>query len=287
MNVAIISKLISESLLSLYPVFVKKINLSIDLQMFTRLITYMMISLFLINYSFVTKTLLSWQGLALAFVNLIHIYASYEGFINLESGVSFTIFNIYPVLILLFSGVMWNQSYLLGLLGLIIFVIGNYFQIIKSNISENYKYQEEKNFLFGFIMIILAAITEALLYFIIKIIPTQNSWNHIFIAYFLGSIFITWYVFIFKNYSLHSTSSNNFVTVGIALLINAIIGLVGYYLRFKSAYILDPGIYSLLSFFGIVMAWIYGYIFNNEEITFYKIIATCLIIVSNYLVIKS
>lgn len=47
--IPIYSKLVSESLLSLYPVFVKKITLPIDLQLFTRLIAYVVISLFFIN----------------------------------------------------------------------------------------------------------------------------------------------------------------------------------------------------------------------------------------------
>lgn len=46
----IYSKLISESLLSLYPIFVKKINLPIDIQLWIRLISYVLISLFFINY---------------------------------------------------------------------------------------------------------------------------------------------------------------------------------------------------------------------------------------------
>lgn len=52
-TIPIYSKLVSESLLSLYPIFVKKISLPIDLQLFTRLVTYVLISLFFINYSWV------------------------------------------------------------------------------------------------------------------------------------------------------------------------------------------------------------------------------------------
>jgi len=94
---AIVSKLFSESLLSFYPVFVKKIDLSILLQLWTRLITYVLISVFFINYAFVTNNILSKEGILLSLINLFHVYASYEGFKNLDSGVSFTIFNIYPL----------------------------------------------------------------------------------------------------------------------------------------------------------------------------------------------
>ena len=100
---SIYAKLLSESLLSLYPIFVKKINLPIDLQLWTRLITYVLIALFFINYTWISNNLFTKEALLLGFVNLSHIYFSYEGFINLDSGVSFSIFNIYPLIILLFA----------------------------------------------------------------------------------------------------------------------------------------------------------------------------------------
>ena len=128
----IISKLVSESLLSLYPVFVKKIDLSILLQLWTRLITYVLISVFFVNYAFISESLFSKQGLLLSLVNLFHIYSSYEGFTNLDSGVSFSIFNIYPLMILLFSGVMWKSVYFVTIFGLFMFILNNYINTKKT-----------------------------------------------------------------------------------------------------------------------------------------------------------
>jgi hypothetical protein len=64
------------------------------------------------------------DALILAAINLSHIFFSYEGFRNLDSGVSFAIFNTYPLMILLIAGVMWNNVYLLVLLGLVLFILG-------------------------------------------------------------------------------------------------------------------------------------------------------------------
>ena len=274
---AYISKLISESLLSLYPVFVKKINLPIDIQLWTRLITYTMISLFFISYSFVSKNILTLECITLALINLAHIYTSYEGFSNLDSGVSFSIFNVYPLLILLFSGVLWTPAYLITIVGLIIFVIGHYVDI-----NSNEKSIINKEFYFGITMIILAAITEALMYFLIRNVETDNSWNHVFLSYFLGSIVITW--FLFSDSNKNNIKNLDWYTIGIAILINGLIGSIGYYLRFYSSYRLDPSTYAMLSFFGIIMAYFYGYVFNNEKITIYKVTGTILIILSNCII---
>jgi hypothetical protein len=43
-TIPVIAKLVSESLLSLYPVFVKKIGLEIPVQLWTRLIAYIAIA---------------------------------------------------------------------------------------------------------------------------------------------------------------------------------------------------------------------------------------------------
>lgn len=183
-------------------------------------------------------------------------------------------------MILLFSGINWKKEYFLSFIGLIFFIFANNTNVEKSN--------NNRNFIYGFVMIIIAAITEALIYFLITNIKTNNSWNHLFIAYFLGSILSSIYIFqkyIYSNQQLNQNQTNqiNLSMMGLGLLINGIIGSVGYWLRFYSVYRLEPGIYSILSFFGIIMAYFYGIVFGGETIDIYKIIGTLLIILSNYL----
>jgi drug/metabolite transporter (DMT)-like permease len=285
-SIPVYSKLVSESLLSLYPTFVKKISLPIDLQLWTRLITYVLISLFFINYSWIVSNIFTSEAIILTMINLLHIYSSYEGFLNLDSGISFSIFNIYPLLILLFSGVSWKFEYFYCIVGLILFMVSNF---INNNIKSN------DTFMYGFVMMVVAAITEALIYFVVKNIKTDNNWNQLFIAYFFGAILSSLYIF--KKYILEEKSSNkkkedfennseiNFGLIGLALIINGLIGTIGYWLRFYSIYRLDPSIYSILSFFGIIMAYVYGILFNNEKLDLLKISGTILIILSNLLVL--
>jgi len=295
--IPIYSKLVSESLLSLYPIFVKKISLPIDLQLWTRLIIYVLISLFFINYSWIVSNIFTSEAIILMFINLIHIYSSYEGFMNLDSGVSFSIFNIYPLLILLFSGVSWKFEYFYCIGGLVLFIISNF---LKNDSEKN-----NSSFSYGFAMMVIAAITEALIYFVIKNIKTDNNWNQLFIAYFFGAILSS--VYIFKTYwidkknvykknvnkkeyfNTDTKSDNskefNIGLIGLALIINGLVGTIGYWLRFYSVYRLDPSTYSILSFFGIIMAYIYGIMFNNESLDLFKILGTILIVLSNLLIL--
>ncbi len=73
----ILYKLISESLLSLYPIFVKKIPVKLDIQLLSRLLGYSLIPLFFMSYLYVKKNLFTPNVLLLAFITLIHFYLSF------------------------------------------------------------------------------------------------------------------------------------------------------------------------------------------------------------------
>lgn len=267
----------------------KKISIPMDLQLWTRLITYVLISLFFINLSWVVSNIFTTPAIALAIINIAHIYTSYEGFSNLDSGVAYSIFNIYPLLIILLSGISWKFEYFYAIGGLLLFVYSCYLEEIK-----NKNKQILTNFAYGFGMILIAAFTEALIYFVVKNLKTNNNWNQLFVAYFFGAILSS--IWIIKKYILSdkedfainpndTEKSNSLGLVGLAIIINGIIGALGHWLRFYSVYRLDPATYSMLSFFGIIMAYFYGVVINSESIDWYKIAGTGLIILSNLLII--
>ena len=244
----IASKVIAESLLSLYPVFVKHIDLPIETQMWSRFFTYTVISFFFIDKT-ILKLLPSFYGVLLMIVTMVHVYTSYKGFLLLESGVSYALFYTYPIFIYLGTYLTLTPYFIFPLLGTWLLYYDN------KTINA-----------FGVFMILLAGITEAMIYFIIRKLKTSNPWNHVFISYVLGSVLFTKF----------ATTATN---VSWSLVINAIIGLAGYLLRFFSMAHLSPVLYSFLSYIGIVMAFVYGVIFNGESITPIKVFATILILV--------
>jgi len=118
---------------------------------------------------------------------------------------------------------------------------------------------------------LLAAITEAMIYFIVRRLKTSNPWNHVFISYVLGAVLFSVFIKDIQKFK----SASTLISVGI----NAIIGLIGYLLRFYATTRLSPILFSFLSYIGIVMAFIYGVIFSQESITFFKILSTILILI--------
>ncbi len=294
----IISKLLAESLLSLYPVFVKKINLPLITQLWSRFITYFIISCFFVSWNFILKNIFTKYGIQLFIITMIHVYTSYRAFQILDSGISFVLFYTYPIMILLLAGKGFNPIMLFALLG--VYLLSNNNLLTSSN---NYKENDNKNketdnkdseketFKYeGLIMILLAALTEAMIYFIVRNIKTDNHWNHLLLSYGGGAIILSIYLLYkyintdsnIESYEINIKNNNLYIS----LIINGCIGLFGYLLRFYAMSHLNPSIYAPLSYFGIIMAFVYGITLNNETINIQKIIGSLLIIISSIITSK-
>lgn len=279
----ILSKLSSESLLSLYPVFVKNINLPISIQLLSRVVIYTLIAGFLCNFTFIREHIFTVMGLLLGVTNFIHIYTSYRGFQLLESGIAYTLFYTYPIMILLISQQKINMYVFIALLGVYLLTMEQ--QLQKHENYENKKEELKENFPYeGFAMIFFAALTEALIYFQVRKIPTKNNWNHLFISYFLSSLVMIAYTMYSKEFQHQDIQFKQ--RFSFAIFLNGLIGTVGYFLRFYATSRIGPVLYSILSYFGIFMSFVYGVIFNKEQITWRKGLGALLIIISNYFIIK-
>ena len=265
------------------------------LQLWTRLITYVAMASVFVDWKFVLSAIGSTDSIMLALVNMLHVFFSYEGFRHLDSGVSFAIFNTYPLMILLLAGVVWDNSYFLVLAGLALFIYSNFSESsaltkdFNEGVNKGFNEDPSKvltpNFTYGFAMILLAALTEAFIYFLIRRVKTSNHWNHVFISYLLGAVLMTAYVVYTEYMTPNHTASLEAADksrVFIAVLANGFIGSVGYFLRFFSSYRLDAAIYAPLSYFGVVMSYVYGIFFNDETLSVSKVAGTACILASNY-----
>lgn len=292
MYLGIISKLLGESLLSFYSIFVKKINVEIIMQMWSRFFTYVIISAFFVDWGFIAKSIFSMNGLLLSAVTGLHVYSSYRSFQLLDSGVATTLFYIYPIIILLFSGTAISPVFLISLFG--VYLIANDLQVQTKENYENNKNEENPENIIkkntqmkpafwneGIFAAFMAAITEAMIFFLVKDLKTLNNWNHLFLSYLFGAIALTGYSW--KNIA----SIQLYSGTSMSLAVNAFIGLVGYYLRFFAISRLDASIYAPLSYFGIVMSYIYGIFLNNDKISMQKIIGTLCIVFTNLYILYS
>jgi len=279
MYLAIFSKLLAESLLSFYSIFVKKINVDLTMQIWTRFFTYFIISSFFVDWSFICKSMMSAPGLLLSIVTIAHVYSSYRSFQLLDSGAATTLFYVYPIIILLFSGAVISPILLVSIFG--VYLISNDLRkpIENPSTTTDKTTSKERFWNEGIIAALMAAITEAIIFFLVKRLRTMNNWNHLFLSYFGGAIALT--IYLWHNIATIPLSDGFSSGLSISLLVNAFIGLFGYYLRFYAITRLDANIYAPLSYFGIIMSYVYGIFLNNDVLSMQKIIGTLCIVFTN------
>lgn len=269
----VILKLLSESLLSFYPAMTKFIKFPVINQLWARLFIYSIISFIFMNKNIAFQKMFSFIGILLAIVTVFHVWTSYVGFKNLESGVSYSIFYLYPLFIILFSGNPFKLYYILPLLGVFILTYPEW----KINGTSN-----QNNFIIGIIAIFSSMISEVWIYFIVKKIGINNKWNILFISYFLPAILVSSFLAFKGNLvpqNIYQNGTNKYLILLLAG--NAIIGALGYFLRFYTIDKLSSELYGILSYFGIVMAYIYGWSLNKEVISWQKITGTLIIVLSS------
>lgn len=270
-------KLVSESLLSLYPVFIKKIPTSLDNQLLSRMIGYAVIPIFFMSMAELKQNLLTREVMTLSMITFVHILYSYKGFQNLDSGIAYTIFYMYPILLIFWENKTFSPFYLVTLLGLI---------LVSVDLKNPKKDLENLTKVKGIFYLFIALITEVMIYYAVKNIKGKNQWNSLFYSYFPALVVysIYYYLRIYKKKDDNieeDTQKSKYLIYGI-IAFNIIVGLAGYYLRFYTIKKLPTKLYSVLSYFGIIMSYVYGVVLEGQKISIQQIIGTLLIIYSNY-----
>ena len=304
---AVFSKVFSEFLLSSYPVYIKLINLSFFRKMLNRFFSFILVSSFFIDLNYIKKYLFHIDGLLLSFYTLIHVYTTHKGYEILKGGVANSILFIYPLIILYFNNHKYYFIYFLIIIGLILFSIDDLKQrkFTKEAIIEHIK---------GSVYMILSALTEALIYFSIFTLKTDNNWNQLFISYFFGFLLLL-VIFSYRIYNenknknkenidetINSDENNKNEEIQVnnekedftlkdlnkkenvnvfALIFNIVTAIIGYYLRFYSINKIKPKLYAILSYLGILFTYMFSYMVNKEEINIYNILGSLIIIVCN------
>jgi drug/metabolite transporter (DMT)-like permease len=124
----------------------------------------------------------------------------------------------------------------------------------------------------GILFIVLAAITESLLYIFIKTTDLGNNpWNSVLVTYGLAAIIYGVY-YIYENWNkIGEKLKEKKNEILFVILVNMFIASFGYGFRFLSIPNVDAVIHSVISYTGIGMSIIYNLIFNVEKMTSHKI----------------
>lgn len=309
--------LVSEIALSLYPQLIKLIPTTIEIQVATRCITYSLLAIIgyyitkknnMITTSINTFSFI-YTSIVMGLVTIIHIISSYMCFNILSSGVGYSIFYMYPIFNLLGRTLIYNEKIdIINYIYIFISILGVYLiykqntnskkettldtildtnpDTTRENIESFFNINDilnGKNTNIGIIAGIISALTESIIYFMVKTNPASVSpFTQLLKTYLLGGILSVIYLL----YNITTNLGLDYHYWITLILFNAIIGFVGYLLRFIMIPKLSTLLFNSLIFTGVIFSYIWGYVLSKEPITYSNISGTLLILTSIFLINK-
>ena len=252
--------LASEAALALYPILIKTVPADLFTQILSRFITFTAVSAGLASYGELMSLFKNLPySLGMSALNFTHIGSSYYAYQQLPAGIAQSLFYTYPILILLGGVFVFGDSITafeialisLAFFGVVLVSLGNKSTDEESKDPYNWK---------GLLSIAIAAITEAAIFFLVKYDKSKPSpFLSILQLYAAGLVGLLGYI----GFSQMKVDLRGSVW-GPMILFNLLVGFLGFYLRFYAIPKVSSSVFSLLSFVGVVAAFVWGYLFVNE-----------------------
>ena len=251
------SVVISEVLLSLYPILVKVVPTNFDTGLLSRFAIFTAASLVFYSGQSIHLGKVFLYGL----VTLFHVVVSYTAFSNLSAGTSMSLFYTYPIMNivagLLFLGETISPRAILFVL------LGFVGTLLLSQEIPNEEVKGEKPIEVPQNLAIwtglLAAFSETLMFLVIRDTKTTNPIDSMLQLY--PGAFILFGLYVLLGRRTIDTNPVNWAKLG---LFNLIIGFGGYCLRAYSINKVSTVVFSLLSFVGVLSSYAFGKVFVDE-----------------------
>lgn len=269
----------SEVILSLYPILIKTVPVNLFTQLFSRLLTFAGGAGAMAKKSdfvsvFGTPAALG-RTLMLGAITLLHVYVSYLAFSSLSAGVAMSLFYTYPIWNLIGAKYIFGEKihedsfkYIgIGIIGTFLISTQGIFDDIQG-ITQN-----SGGAIIGALAALGAALTESAMYFAVKTNEKSNPWSSTLELYG-GALILMVPAVLMKIVPI----TFSWATWGPIVAFNFFVGLLGYALRFYTIPKVSTEIFGLLSFFGVISSFIFGYIFVKEKPSMWTIIGALLII---------
>lgn len=279
---------ISEIVLSLYPILIKLVPTDLGTQIFARMATFTVLAAPFLNLQEFQTLLSDPISLGLkGLVNLTHVETSYTAFKNLSAGNAMALFYLYPIFNLVAGYFFFGESIsYFQFFWFFVAVIGSYLLIqdeLTVKLEETKEETEAKKKISsadkvtGVIAAISAALTETIIYSLFKNENAATPYPQTLQLYGGGFLWYIIYKFFRKEEVLTEKSVTNWSSL---LLFNGIIGFLGYTLRFWAIPKLSVYLFSILSFIGVFSAYIFGAAFAKEIPTVQSLVGGALIALS-------
>ena len=272
--------LLSEVTLASYPILIKSVPTNLFTQIVARMGVYGMMSFLVLlgqpkQLAAISPINMAGAGL----LNLLHVATSYKAFSELPAGNAMSIFYAYPIWNLLGAWLLLGETVPLESMPWIGLAVAGMLLIAKPDVGTIFDMKHS----FALLCAVLSGVTESALYFFFKLRgKEEGTFKGMFELY--GGSF-TW---IAALVALSQQVPMNLEKIEFSwkiwapmLLFNGLVGFGGYAMRFAAIPMVSTLVFSLLSFFGIVAAFVFGYLFEGEKPSWTAMLGSATIIVAN------
>jgi drug/metabolite transporter (DMT)-like permease len=250
----------SEVLLSAYPLLIKRIDMSVVFQTGLRLFVFTVLAA-LIGTAPSLDVLASTETILMGGTYLLHIFSSYMAFSLLSAGNAMALFYTYPLWNILGTSLLLGEPLDLSNLPWVGVALAGAIALAQPT-AKNWS-------LLGVVMALTAALTETAVYLWFKSHPDKENptpWTKMIQMFGGGGLL--WTIAAVTATVAGLTTAHMFRSSlsGLAAILgfNALVGFGGYALRLYMIPKVSTVLFSSLSFFGIVSAYLYGWIGANE-----------------------
>ena len=256
----------SEVILASYPILIKSVDTNLWTQVFVRNIVYASIAAFILGFGkqgFSDISLMNTSGGGL--LNLFHVGVSYKAFSELPAGNAMAIFYAYPIWNLIGAYFIFNERIPWYQMPWIVLALAGMLMIAQPNVGTLLNAEKP----LGLLAAVFSGITESMIYFFFRLLGKEETTFRGMFELYGGSL--AWMLPVVGLASLFATSTS-LPQIDLStkawvpmILFNALVGFIGYSMRFAAIPYVSTMIFSVLSFFGIVAAFIFGYLFEGEK----------------------
>lgn len=272
--------LLSEGILSLYPILIKTVPTNLFTQWFARFLVFPVLAF---AFGSVPQDLPDpyWTGetLASGLLNLIHIGSSYLSYSLLPTGIALSLFYLYPIFNVLAGSFFFGETITAQTIVLLVIAfVGVYFLTQHPTSSTRAPSSLSVK---GILAALVAALTETLIYVFVRW-SKQASASPFYTIHRLypAGLAILLAAAFFQPSVLDLTPRT-----GLALLgFNALIGFTGYAARFYAIPKVSTRVFSLLSFVGVLFGYLWGHLFTTEETHPFAWLGSAMIVFAAYTV---
>jgi drug/metabolite transporter (DMT)-like permease len=253
----------AEAAMALYPILIKSVPTNLTTQVMARVLTYTIVAFIIAPSALINKTWGSLEGsatsMSLGLLILFHIFSSYVAFTELPAGAAMSIFYTYPIWNMVTASLLHGESISFIHFLLVMVAFAGVILIAKSHEKD----EKTKDYgLKGIVAGLGAALSETTIYFAVKRWGIESSYNSLIELYPGAFLLLAGFLLLNQEGSLFLDKNPEIWKP--LMLFNLLVGVVGFFCWSYAIPRVTTTTFSLLSFFGVVSGFLWGWLFLKE-----------------------